>query len=54
MENFVQKVHSQISNLIEQNQSTHRASVVYEVAKNLPMYERNKAWLKSVELATEA
>jgi hypothetical protein len=30
----------------------HSASVVYEVAKDLPIYERNKAWLKSKEIAT--
>ena len=25
--------------------------MVYEVAKGLPMYERNKAWLKSKEIS---
>ena len=48
MSNFVEAVHQQIHSLIEKEKPLHSASVVYEVAKrDMPMYERNQAWLKS-------
>ena len=43
-------VHSQISDLIQQNLKVNAPSMVYEVAKCLPMYEKNLAWLESREM----
>jgi len=57
---FVNEVHLQISKMIKHElqgtnmnartpRSPHQSSVVYDVARDLPPYEKNQAWAHSRE-----